>query len=217
MWLEIKQTANMEILDEMQLAIPVIAEVFARVEEPFPGKPESYRVGRIMADRLDVSRIVELGASVWSVADSDSSGLESAWASLLDEDGTIRAEMSDTDLESVVYMYRFFLHTDFVEWKMPVMDMFCHVFGRAAVVLAQHHTTLFSDTEFSALGFNLLPPTRFAAPVGYPDIDRETQFWARENRLSADYGFSDYPEEPPGALPKHEAWIQEQCPNDRLC
>lgn len=216
MWLEIKQTATVGILDEAQLVVPVIADVFALVEEPVPGEPEYYRVGRIMADRLDVGRIAALGASVWDVADSDSSGLEAAWACLLDENGEILEEVSKTGLDPIVYLYRFALHTDFVEWKMAVMDMFCHVFGRTALVLAQHHTTLFSNTEFTGLGLRLLPPTRYAGPRGFPDIDRETRFWARPNCLSAEYGFSDYPEEPPAALPKHEAWVQEQCPNERL-
>lgn len=169
-----------------------------------------------MADRLDVGRIVSLGADVWDVADSDSSGLEAAWSSLLDEEGRLQGKASAIESDPVLYLYRFVLHVDFVEWKMAVMDMFCHVFGRTALVLAQHHTTLFSETEFRALGFHLLPPRRFQAPLEC-DIDTETRFWARENRAGADYGFSDYPDEPPAATAKHEAWVREQCPPERLC
>lgn len=215
MWLEIKQTATVGVLDEAELVVPAIADVFATVEEPVLGEPEYHVVGRIMADRLDVGRIANLGASVWDVADSDSSGLEAAWACLLDENGAIQEDVLKTGLDPVVYLYRFVLHTDFVEWKMAVMDMFCHVFGRTGLVMAQHHTTLFSNTEFAALGFRLLPPTRYAGPEGFADIDRKTRFWARENCLSAEYGFADYPADPPAALPKHEVWVQEQCPKER--
>jgi hypothetical protein len=215
MWLEIKQTATVGVLDETELVVPVLADVFALVDEPVPGEPESYRIGRIMADRLDVGRIINLGASVWDVANSDSSGLEAAWACLLDENGEFQEQASNAGLDPVVYIYRFVLHTDFVEWKMAVMDMFCHAFGRAALVLAQHHTTLFSETEFRGLGFHLLPPRGFRA-IGARHIDSKTRFWARENRLGADYGFSDYPEEPPAAVAKHETWVREQCPYERL-
>lgn len=216
MWLDIRQTATVGILGEEQLVVPTVADVVALVEEPSPGEPEFYRVGRILADRLDIRRIAELGIRVWDVADADSSGLEAAWASLLDEGG----ERDDVEIQvgsdPVVYLYRFVLHPDYAEWRMAVMDLFCHNFGANAQVLVQHHTTLFSETEFDALGFRLLPPTRFPAPPGYPDIDRQTRFWARENRLGAEYGFSDYPEEAPPSQPKHEAWVQEECPDTRL-
>ena len=216
MWLELSQSVTIGIDDESQLVVPAMADVLALVEDPVPGEPESYRIGRIMADRLDVGRIAELGSSVWGVADADSSGLESAWACLLDEEGRFR----DDDFEMadpVVYLYRFALHLDFVEWKMAVMHMFCSVFGGSALVLAQHHTTLFSDTEFKALGFRLLPPTSFPAPAGFPAIDRTTRFWTRENGLACEYRFSDYPDEPPAALPKHEEWLEKECPKEPLC
>lgn len=36
MWLEISQTATIGVLDESELVVPVLADVFALVEDPVP-------------------------------------------------------------------------------------------------------------------------------------------------------------------------------------
>jgi hypothetical protein len=217
MWIETKQSTSIRFDDISQLVVPVIADVFALVDEPNVGQAEFHRVGRIMADRLDTGRITAIEESVWDVADSDSSGLEAAWANLLDEHGEIRAQEFAGAADPVIYLYRFALHPDFVESKMAVMDMFCHTFGKGAIILAQHHTTLFSDTEFRALGFRFLPSREPPVPGQFAPNDTETRFWARENCTGAEYGFSDYPDEVPPSLTKHEAWVEKECPHERLC
>lgn len=173
-----------------------------------------FLVGRILADEIRPSEIENCGENVYAVADGDSAGLEAAWAALLDEDGNFREDEFTAPAEPVVYLYRFALHPDFAEWRMAVMDDFSMQFGLHGLILAQFQTTLFSETEFHALGFKHLPRTCFKAPPGLPNIDREreTRFLMRHNVLRRDYELVDYPDEAPPATEEHEQWVKSRGP-----
>ena len=169
-------------------------------------------VGRILCDELRRYETIECGESVWEAADADSSGLEAAWSSLLDEEGDFRDDEFEGIADPVVYVYRFQLHAEFVDWRMATADAFCRMFGSDAVILAQYHTTWFSEAEFELLGFHLLPPTQFPSPAGYPNIDREARFMARDNACRAEFGLRQYPKDAPEGRLDHDQWLEEQGP-----
>jgi hypothetical protein len=125
----------------------------------------------LLADEIRPREIEECGEDIWAVADADSSGLEAAWASLLDENGQLRSSEFAGPIDSVVYLYRFTLHADFSPCRLAVLDAACRIFGTNAVILAQHHTIWFADTEFEFLGFHSLPPSRMPPPAGFPNIE----------------------------------------------
>ena len=170
--------------------------------------PDSYVVGRILADELRRFEISEWSENVWDAADADSSGLEAAYAALLDENGDFRQDEFESVADPVVYLYRFARHEDFREWRMSVLDAFCRTFGNDAVILAQYHTTSFTLVQFEALGFRELGPTQYAAPKGLPRIDRETSFMVRENAVATSFALADYPEDAPAARPEHTEWLE---------
>ncbi len=172
--------------------------------------PEAFSVGRVLTDELRRFEIDERGETMWDVADADSSGLEAAWAALLDEKGAFRAKDFLGEADPVVYLYRFELHPDFVEWRLAVMDAICRLFGSSAIILAQYHTTLMAETEFSLLGFRNLPAPRFPAPVGFTSMDRETRFMVRDNAGSAEFTLANYPTSAPAAFPSHETWLESR-------
>ena len=213
MWLEAKRTWSLVDYQPDSVVVPWRIDVFALTgeENPEPGR-DNFLVGRLMADELRVGDIEERGGNVWDAADNDSSGLEAAWASLLDEAGSFRSEDFESSGDPVVYLYRFELHPDFAAWRMPVMHSFCRAFPDEAIILAQYHTTWFSQAEFEQLGFELLPPTCYEVDPGFPAIDRDTRFMARENCLRSKFGFSDYPEEPPPAKQAHADWLKTRGP-----
>ena len=189
------------------------AKVFALANDiQLPDGPGEFIVGRILADELRRYDIAECHEGIWDVADADSSGLEAAWASLLDEQGNFRDDDFDGIADPVVYLYRFVLHPDFAQWRMAVMDAFCATFGSDAIILAQHHTTWFSEAEFGLMGFHILPPTRFPAPAGFPNIDRKTRFMVHDNAYQAKYSMARYPEDAPSGSNAHAEWIESQGP-----
>ena len=214
MWLEAKRTCSLVHFEPNDLVIH--CSVYMRVfpeEEP---ATELITVGRMLADELRRYDIAEKGESVWRAADADSSGLESAWASLLDEEGEFREEEFESNADSIVYLYRFKLHADFSDWRLAAMDAFCRTFGSDALILAQYHTTWFSEAEFELLGFRLLPETKFPSPAGFPNIDRDTLFMVRDNACQPSFGMNDYPEDAPDAKQEHAEWLEEQGPWDGL-
>jgi len=78
----------------------------------------------MLADAIYRFDIDEWGAQVWDVVDADSCGLEGAWAFVADEKGRFRDGDYESLCDPVVYVYRYALHPDFAEWRMPVMDAF---------------------------------------------------------------------------------------------
>jgi len=180
------------------------------------GEPDYFTVGRILADELRRYEIMDWGDNVWDAADADSSGLEAAYASLLTADGKFREEEFEGIANPLVYMYRFALHEEFVNWRLAVLHGFCNLFANDAVVLAQYDTTWFSETEFEVLGFRDLGPTQFPAP-NLPSIDREGRFMVRDNAAAGGFTFNHYPEDAPAARLEHEEWLASKVPWDNLC
>jgi hypothetical protein len=80
--------------------VPALSE-FSLTDD---AEPEEFVVGRVLGDEIRLSEIEEAGEDVWSVTDADSAGLESAWASMLDETGEIRTSEFEP-FDSVVYLY----------------------------------------------------------------------------------------------------------------
>ena len=89
MWLELNHSYSL-IRDEPEdCVVRWRADLVAPVDfyRHDPGQPEEFVVGRILADEIRRYEIEEWGESAWDVADADSSGLESAYAGLLHEEG----------------------------------------------------------------------------------------------------------------------------------
>lgn len=210
MWLETQSTRHIVHLDSSDYVVPWRVDVQAMTDIDDAEGPGAYSIGRLLADALYPYEMAERGASVWDAADADSSGLEAAWASLLDKDGEFRDEEFEALGEPVVYLYRFALHDDFVQWRMAVMDTFCRMFENNAVILAQYHTTSFSLVQFEELGFRELPETQFAAPSGFPRIDREVRFMVRDNAKTTSFGLEDYPRDLPDATAEHAEWLESR-------
>jgi hypothetical protein len=207
MRLEASQSVELIHYSLSAFVVPWRVNVWADVHEPEVGKPESFVVGRILADTLSRFDIEECGEDAWTVADEDSAGLELAWASLLDENGHFREDEFESIADPVVYTYRFALHPDFAEWRMPVMDAFCRLFGTCGLVLAQHNTTVYSLTEFETLGFRpLIPKGRLT-----PGTSNEPRFMVRDNAC-ARYSMASYPEESPNPGRQHKEWLEAQGP-----
>ncbi|HEY1599679.1 MAG TPA: hypothetical protein VGG64_08765 [Pirellulales bacterium] len=219
MWLSAHHEFNITRYDSAQATIPWRVDVHAIVDDPEPGAREEFTVGRILADELRPGEIDELGDDPWDVADADSSGLEAAYAAVLDEHGCFRDDEFTAGGDQIVYLYRFALHPDFVDWRLAVMDSFCRLFASpSAVILAQRHTTLFSDTELSEVGFRLLAPTVYRGPKGARRIDRTTEFYVRDCTLKTRFELRDVIDiEPPSATSAHEKWLETCGPWDKLC
>jgi len=200
MWLEAAQQFSLIRYDTSALASPWKIDVVGLTDEPGPDG-EAFIVGRVLADSMSRFDIEECGEDPSDVADSDSSGLSAAWESLVDKDGEFRSDDFQSIADPVVYIYRFYLHPDFAEWRIAVMDAVCRLFGNSALILAQHHTTYYSQTEFDALGFVRLIPA----------VKQEVDFMARENAC-ARYSMGDYPREAPDAFRRHQEWLEAQAP-----
>lgn len=214
MWLEAKRQCNLAPSDSSEHVIHWQFDMTVLSDDETSS--EKVIVGRMLADELRRFEIAERGENVWNVADADSSGLEVAWSSLLDEQGEIRQEQFEGIADPVVYLYRFQLHPDFVDWRLAALDGFCRTFGSDAVILAQHHTTWLSEAEFQTLGFRLLPKTRLPAPPGFPNIDRSTRFMVRDNACQVSMEATDYPMDAPGGKSAHSDWLDQQGPWDDL-
>lgn len=157
MWLRAIRESQLIHHEPDDYASSWCVDVMAATDLSAPASgPEAYPVGRILADELRRFEIAEWGEDVWTVADADSSGLEAAWAAVLDEEGTFREDEFDGPADPVIYLYRFKLHEDFSAWRLAVLDACCRVFGQGALVLAQHHTTWLSEAEFELLGFRFV-------------------------------------------------------------
>jgi hypothetical protein len=210
MWLESKLTYNLIRDDPQQSAIPWRVDVRAIVDEEHyvAGQPDSFIVGRLLADEIRRYEAEDWGTDPEEIADADSTGLLAAYCALLDEDGEIDLEQYDSIGDSIVYLYRFVLHEDFASWRMAVLDGFCRLFSSDGLVLAQHHTTWFSMAEFRTLGFKTLPGATYRAnDIGRPDVPVE--FLVRSNAQHADFNIENYPEECPPAHAGHEQWLEK--------
>jgi hypothetical protein len=174
------------------------------------GDGVSFVIGGVLADEIPRSEFADFGASIWEAADGHSCELEAAWAAILDSDGKLREDDFEGFCDPVVSIHQFELHPDFAEWRLAMMDAFCNRFGDNALIVLPQHVTDFNEPELEALGFSHLPPTVFAAPFGYPVIDRESTFLARENLLARSFEPTDYPHDPPPATRAHQAWVKAQ-------
>lgn len=208
MWLEAKGTHRLIFYEPDDHIVPWRVDVRASVALDVDPPPDSYVVGRMLADELRRYEISEWSENIWDAADADSSGLEAAYAALLDKNGDFRQDEFEGVADPIVYLYRFALHEDFRDWRMPVLDAFCRMFGNDAVILAQYHTTSFTLAQFEALGFRELRPTQCAAPHGLPNIDRDTSFMVRDNALATAFKLTDYPKDAQGARSEHEEWLE---------
>ena len=211
MWLDSKRKYKLIRYEPNDLVVAWVVDVKAYGEDSDQiAEPGVFTVGRLLADELRRFEIAECGEQVWQVADADSSGLEAAWTSLLDQEGNFRDDDFEAVADPVVYLYRFKLHPDFVNWRLAMMDVFCRIFDSDALISAQHHTTWLSDTEFDLLGFRPLPRTDYPAPQGYSNIDRKTCFIVRENACRVEYSIADYPGEAPSGRRDHAQWIESK-------
>jgi hypothetical protein len=206
MWLELKQQYPLIRHEPNESAIPWQVDVRASVDFDTiePGQPQSFIVGRMLADEIRRYESNEWGHNNWDVAEADSMGLETAYASLLDEEGEIREFNGMCD--PIVYLYRFAMHDDFAEWRLPLLDAFCRQFDNFALILAQHHTTWFSLEEFKLVGFEMLEQTEYKVPPGYREIDSDLRFMVRDNSLKTKLRIEDYPKECRPATIEHQNW-----------
>lgn len=199
--------------DACELAISWRIDVRALVDDDLLGAgPDSYLVGRLLADEVRRADSVEAGEDPYEVADADSSGLERAFRSLLDANGEFRDEEFDGDADPVVYLYRFALHPDFSEWRMSVLDAFCRLFDSQAVIMAQLHTTDLTQAEFEAVGFLPWVPVVVKPPVDVSDIYNRTEFMVRDNTGPLRLDLSKYPQDSPGASEEHAKWVRSKGP-----
>jgi hypothetical protein len=149
------------------------------------------------------------------VADADSSGLVAAFESLLDDDRQFRDDEFESVADPVVYVYRFCLHPDFGEWKLPAMHAFCESFDCGAIILAQRHTTaFFTEGDFKQLGFRV---NSKAIPPEQGEEGGPTRFMLRDNATGCTFKVGDYPDESPPATTDHQQWLKRQGPWNRLC
>src|SRR5262249_50252982 len=155
-------------------------------EDWVQGQPTSHVVGRLLADEIRRYEVDEWGDSAWDVADSNSAGLEGAFASLLDVEGRFREDFNPIS-DPIVYLYRFELHEDFSNWRLAVLDAFCRQFGSTAVVLAQYHTTWLSLAEFEQIGFRLDGSSVAPLTESFADNNRMNRFMVRDNELQSNY------------------------------
>src|SRR5437868_1157122 len=95
MWLELSNRYELIRYEPDQSAVPWRVDVVACVDDDafVQGKPDSFVVGRLLADEIRRYKAEEWGVSAWDVADADSSGLEGAFASLLDEESRMRDDI----------------------------------------------------------------------------------------------------------------------------
>ncbi len=215
MWLEANQRYELSRADGDGHVTPWMVDVVEFSDEADGMVP--FSVGRILADELRPNEIREWGGSVWHVADGDSGGLLAAYTSLLDADGEFRHEEFDAIGEPIVYMYRFELHEDFTDWKLPVLDSFCRLFRFNAVILAQYETTWFSLSEFEQVGFRPLATDSGSIEISGPAVDQPPRFLVRDNALTPPITFSDYPTDSPDSTEEHEEWVESKGPWDGHC
>ncbi len=180
------------------------------------GQATSFAVGRLLADEIRRFDVADWNDEPYDVADSDSPGLEAAYASLLDENGQFLSEEFDAVGDSIVYLYRFRLHDEFIDWRLAVLDAFRRQFSNNALVLAQLHTTWFSEAEFDLLGFRRLPRAKFRASAELPGIDRDIEFMVRDNTQQAKFGIGDYPTEYRTTNASPEEWLESNGPWEGL-
>jgi hypothetical protein len=213
MWLDATHTYNLIRLDAQQSVVPWRVNVRAHVDldAHVQGRPDSYVVGRLLADSIHRYEATEWDLDPWDIADGDSEGLEAAFGALLDENGDFRSEDFEALGDPIVYLYRFALHDDFANWRFAILDSFCRQFGNDALILAQHHTIPFSIKEFEQLGFRLLSKTKFL-PGCVPIIDRQTEFLVRDNSLKSPFTIGMYPESALPAKFEQEQWLDSRGP-----
>ncbi len=214
MWLELNHSYSL-IRDEPEdCVVRWRADLVATVDydRHDPGQPEEFVVGRILADEIRRYEIEEWGESAWDVADADSSGLESAYAGLLHEEGKFCSDLFDSLADPIVYLYRFELHADFAAWRMPLLDAFCRQFGGDAIILAQYHTTWLSVAEFKHVGFKLLEPSKAPTQGTGARNDRDVRFMVRDNTNKTPISVNDYPTDCPPASAEHERWVESKGP-----
>ena len=115
MWLNARREQSLTPIDSSEHVIRWRVDINVLADGEDSAGRDTFTVGRILADELRPYEIAERGESVLNVADEDSSGLEGAWASLFDEEGEFRTDELQGSADSVLYMYRFQLHADFVD------------------------------------------------------------------------------------------------------
>ena len=165
---------------------------------------QSFVVGRTLMDELKRFDILEWGDHPWDAADADSGGLQAAYSYVVNADGEIRDDFEASG-SSIVYIYRFEIHSDFLPWRMAFLDSVCRLFDSDAIILAQCHTTHLSLSEF--------------AKIGFVDIDNrgddsatssvlDKWFVVRDNACTIDYAPSDYPDEYLFGQECHQDWLE---------
>jgi hypothetical protein len=219
MWLDARFQYIVTRFDPSQHVVPWRIDIKAVIDESAGTTgPNSYVVGRILADEVRRFEIAEWGDDPADAADADSAGLESAYAALIDDSGQFRDAEFNGVSDPIVYMYRFRLHDDFASCKLAVLDAFCRLFPNEALILAQYSTTWLSISEFNHLGFKKLVPagTRIVSNDKPVHVD-QLQFMIRDNTLATTQKVGDYPKQPPWAMPEHEEWVNSHGPWKGLC
>lgn len=69
--------------------------------------PDSFAVGRMLADEIRRFEVTEWNEEAWEVADADSQGWSDLYGSLLRTDGTFGDEAFEGIADPTVYLYRF--------------------------------------------------------------------------------------------------------------
>jgi len=94
MWLQVTKRYGMSEHDPATLIVPIRVDVMQEVEDA-GNEDKPIVVGTLLADELRMATITEIDEDAWDVADADSSGLEAAYAAVLDEDGAARSAITD--------------------------------------------------------------------------------------------------------------------------
>ncbi|WP_232536170.1 hypothetical protein [Lacipirellula parvula] len=170
--------------------------------------PESFVVGRMLADEIRRHEVTEWGEEAWDVADADSQGWADLYNSFLNADGDFGVDELDTLADPIVFLYRFDVHPDFANWKMAALDAFCRLFSTDAIIVALYRQAELSLEEFKAVGFNVWEGVGIEPPMEAREIHETAVWMLRDNSLMTPLAVTDYPKECPDATREHQRWVR---------
>lgn len=203
-WLEAKSRHCIRKDEPSDWIIRWRVDVHAMVDlDHYPSGPDSFVVGRLMADEIRRYDVEEQGETIYEVGDSDSGGLLDALTCLFPPDGVGGPEFSGI-AEPVVLLHRFELHPEFNGAKLAVLDSFCHIYGSEAVIAFGYYAN-WTLPELHRVGFEEFVPRSFdGGPRG--------KFMVRDNTIYTEYGPANYPTQYPSGSEHHTRWLEQHGP-----
>ncbi|MBL9164424.1 MAG: hypothetical protein JNL18_16980 [Planctomycetaceae bacterium] len=210
-WLDATQRHHLTREEPNDSVIPWRAKIRAHTAlELTDDEPESFIIGRMLADEIRRFEVTEWGEEAWEVADADSQGWSDLYSSFLNADGDFCEDELETLADPIVYLYRFDVHPDFAKWKMAALDAFCRLFSTDAIIVALYRAAHLSLEEFKSVGFQVWNGFGKDAPSDPRHIHEHVRWMLRDNSLATPLTVADYPKDCPDATVEHAKWVKEQ-------